>query len=235
MTTYRIKFSKNDSAKFISHLDVMRCFQRAIKRADLPIGYSKGFNPHQLMSFAQPLTLGTTSTGEYGDFEFAEALPASEIKERLNAVMPTGFAIENVVRLKEKTLNSMASVEGASYTVKFLKGITADMLKNGLDGYLNRDEIIVVKKTKKSCKQANIRGDILEIKDISENGSAEIFMLLNAGSRHNLKPDSVVESICDYFGIPYDKFCAAYNRVNLFRLDENNKLVGLDEGVSADE
>lgn len=235
MITYRIKFSKNDNAKYISHLDVMRCFQRAIKRADLPIGYSKGFNPHQLMSFAQPLTLGTTSTGEYGDFEFEQALSAEEIKERLNAVMPVGFGIENAVRLKEKTLNSMASVEGASYTVKFLKGITADMLENGLDGYIAQDEILVVKKTKKSCKEANIREDILEIRNISQDGEAEVFMLLNAGSRHNLKPDSVVESLCDYFGVPFDKFCAAYNRVNLFRLDENNRLVGLDVGVSADE
>lgn len=235
MITYRIKFSKSDDVKFVSHLDVMRIFQRAIKRAGLPIGYSKGFNPHQLMSFAQPLTLGTTSTGEYGDFEFEYELPASEIQERLNSAMPTGFGIENVVKLKEKTVNSMASVDGASYTVKFVKDITEDMLKDGLSGYINRDEILVVKKTKKSCKEANIREDILEIKDISENGEPEIFMLLNAGSRHNLKPDSVVESLCCYFGVAYNKFCAKYNRVNLFRRDENGKLVGLDVGVSADE
>ena len=57
MIAYRIKFEKGDDVKFISHLDVMRYFQRAIKRAELPIGYSQGFNPHQLMSFASPLTL----------------------------------------------------------------------------------------------------------------------------------------------------------------------------------
>lgn len=235
MTVYRIKFRKGDEVKFISHLDVMRYFQRAIKRAELPIGYSKGFNPHQLMSFASPLTLGTTSEGEYGDFEFSEELPTEEIKDRLNAVMPIGFSVANVVKLKEKTVNSMAAVEAASYTVTFLKGITPEMLKEGLKGYIKQEEIIVTKKTKKSCKEVNIREDILTLNDISSKGKAALYMLLNAGSRRNLKPESVVESLCNYFGVEYEKFMVRYNRVDMYRRDEKGRILSLDDGVGADE
>ncbi|MBQ2753446.1 MAG: DUF2344 domain-containing protein [Firmicutes bacterium] len=235
MIAYRIKFEKGDDVKFISHLDVMRYFQRAIKRAALPIGYSQGFNPHQLMSFASPLTLGTTSEGEYGDFEFKEALPSKEIKDRLNAVMPVGFKVANVVRLKEKTLNSMAAVDAASYTVTFNKGITADMLKEGLKGYIKQQEIVVVKKTKKSCKEVNIREDILTLNDISANSKASLYMLLSAGSRRNLKPESVVESLCNYFNVPYEKFMVSYNRVDMYRRNEKDEIVSLDSGVGIDE
>ncbi|MGL4790895.1 MAG: TIGR03936 family radical SAM-associated protein, partial [Anaerotignaceae bacterium] len=66
MMTYRFKFTKGPQVKFIGHLDVMQTFQRTIKRANLPIAYSQGFNPHQLLSFASPLSLGYTSEGEYG-------------------------------------------------------------------------------------------------------------------------------------------------------------------------
>ena len=61
----RIRFAKYGALKFIGHLDVMRYFQKAIRRADLPIAYSEGFSPHQIMSFAAPLSVGHTSEGEY--------------------------------------------------------------------------------------------------------------------------------------------------------------------------
>ena len=70
----RIKFSKNGPLKFIGHLDVMRYFQKAIRRSSIPIAYSEGFNPHQIMSFASPLSVGHTSQGEYMDIEVTSFL-----------------------------------------------------------------------------------------------------------------------------------------------------------------
>ena len=80
---YRIKYTKGPELRFVSHLDLMRLFQRAVRRAGLPIGYSHGFNPHQLMSFGNPLSLGMTSTGEYCDFEFEKVSFANQ--EELDA------------------------------------------------------------------------------------------------------------------------------------------------------
>jgi len=66
---YRFKLYKGDEIKYIGHLDLLVAFQRVLKRADILFAYSQGFNPHQLVAFASPLSLGLTSTAEYGDFQ----------------------------------------------------------------------------------------------------------------------------------------------------------------------
>ena len=75
----RIKFAKTGVMKFVGHLDVMRYFQKAIRRAELPIAYSEGFSPHMLLSFASPLGVGISSTGEYFDMVLAEDMKTDEI------------------------------------------------------------------------------------------------------------------------------------------------------------
>ena len=89
----RVKFAKYGAVKFIGHLDVMRYFQKANRRAELNIVYSQGFNPHQIMSFAAPLGVGLTSDGEYVDLELHEMDTPEEMIARLNATMNEGFLI----------------------------------------------------------------------------------------------------------------------------------------------
>ena len=87
----RIKFKKYGSMKFIGHLDVMRYFQKVMRRAGVDICYSGGFSPHQVMSFASPLGVGVTSEGEYVDIEVHSSESSSVMVKRLNAVMTEGF------------------------------------------------------------------------------------------------------------------------------------------------
>jgi radical SAM-linked protein len=89
----RIKFAKTGHMKFVGHLDTMRYFQKAIRRAELPVAFSGGYSPHMIMSFAAPLGVGTTSLGEYFDMELTETVPTKEIEDRLNAVMAEGVSI----------------------------------------------------------------------------------------------------------------------------------------------
>lgn len=89
----RIKFAKTGVMKFVGHLDVMRYFQKAIRRAELPIAYSEGFSPHMLLSFASPLGVGISSTGEYFDMVLAEDMKTDEIVKRLNATMVEGMEV----------------------------------------------------------------------------------------------------------------------------------------------
>ena len=79
----RIKFAKTGVMKFVGHLDVMRYFQKAIRRAELPIAYSEGFSPHMLLSFASPLGVGISSTGEYFDMVLACLLYTSDAADEL--------------------------------------------------------------------------------------------------------------------------------------------------------
>ena len=107
MKKLRLKFSKNGPIKFIGHLDVMRYFQKAIRRADIDIKYSEGFSPHQLLSFAQPLSVGATSDGEYLDMTVNTMISTEDIKERLNAVMNEGISILAVEELSENAEKAM--------------------------------------------------------------------------------------------------------------------------------
>ena len=98
----RIKFTKTGAMKFVGHLDTMRYFQKAIRRAELPVAFSGGYSPHMIMSFAAPLGVGTTSLGEYFDMELTEKVPTAEIEDRLNAVMVEGVTISSA-RQVERT------------------------------------------------------------------------------------------------------------------------------------
>ena len=92
----RIKFAKAGIARFIGHLDVMRYFQKAVRRAGIAIRYSGGFSPHQLMSFAAPLGVGITSNGEYLDIEVEDDEDTATMKARLNQVMAEGFSVKSL-------------------------------------------------------------------------------------------------------------------------------------------
>jgi len=86
MSKKRLKFSKTGMGKFISHLDLLRTFTRAIHRADLPVKYSQGFNPHQLITFSLPLPIGVTSETEFVDIDFEDTASDAQIMEKLNAI-----------------------------------------------------------------------------------------------------------------------------------------------------
>ena len=122
----RIKFAKSGAMRFIGHLDVMRFFQKAIRRAGIDVAYSEGFSPHQIMSFAAPLGVGLTSNGEYLDIEVRSHAGAEDMKRRLEAVMVEGMEILSVTALEEGTRNAMASVAAAEYSVRFRQGYAPD-------------------------------------------------------------------------------------------------------------
>ena len=120
----RIKFSKTGAMKFIGHLDTMRFFQKAIRRADIPVAYSEGFSPHMIMSFAAPLGVGTTSSGEYFDMQLAKDMPTKELVRRMNTAMVEGIEVLSAVRVEDgKASKAMSLVAAADYEVTFREGI----------------------------------------------------------------------------------------------------------------
>ena len=117
----RIKFEKDGVMRYIGHLDIMRYFQKAIRRAEIDIKYSTGFSPHQIMSFAAPLGVGHISYGEYFDIEVNSHNGKQDMIERLNAAMVPGIRITNVVELPDNAGNAMATVAAARYKVELKK------------------------------------------------------------------------------------------------------------------
>lgn len=228
---YRFKFEKFGTIKFIGHLDVVIVFQRALKRADIPIAYSNGFNPHQLISFALPLSLGYTSIGEYGDFQLQTEENPEELKEKINNALPEGLVITELIKLKEGVKNTMASVCAASYDIYFDETISPEDVKNNLSSFINQNEILVMKKTKKNFKETDIKPDILGAEDISADGKGVLKVLVNAGSVKNLKPESVAEGFCIFINKEYNRYKTAFRRNEMYMKNSEEKLVPLTDGV----
>lgn len=189
----RIKFSKHGPVKFIGHLDVMRYFQKAMRRASIDIKYSEGFSPHQIMSFASPLGVGLTSSGEYMDIEVNGLVDCQEMMERLNGVMVEGIQVLECRKLDDHAKNGMSLVAAADYTVSFREGKAPADTKtffSGMETFYAQEHIVVVKKTKKGEKEVDIKPFIYELRAAEDR----VFMKVSAGSQDNLKPELVMEA-----------------------------------------
>ena len=152
----RVKFSKHGAMKFIGHLDIMRYFQKAIRRAEIPIVFTEGFSPHMVMSFASPLGVGIESEGEYMDIEIKEPLSTEEAVRRLDAVMSEGMRILDFRQIpEEKASNAMALVAAADYRIRFREGYEPDLdWKKLYTAFLEQPSISIIKKTKKKRDRA---------------------------------------------------------------------------------
>lgn len=114
----RIKFRKYGCMKFIGHLDIMRFFQKVMRRADIPIAFTGGFSPHMIMSFANPLGVGVTSDGEYFDIELTEAIDMKAAVVRMNQVVVEGIDIVNMVPISDDKKQTGMSIVAASASVR---------------------------------------------------------------------------------------------------------------------
>lgn len=243
----RIKFKKSGSMIFIGHLDVMRYFQKAIRRADIDIAYSQGFNPHQIMSFAAPLGVGLYSDGEYLDIECNSVTSSKDMEQKLNSVMVEGFEIINVRSLPENVGNAMASVAAAKYEVRLRYDSIKDFDYIGqLAGFYKQEQILVKKQTKKSEKELDIKPHIYELsvcyEEDTDSNSNTIFkpvftMMVDASSSGNIKPSLVLQAFYDYAKLTSNEFewivkrCDTYtnigteNRMQFVPLDEVGEII----------
>ena len=225
----RIKFRKNGVMKFIGHLDIMRYFQKAIRRAEIPIAFTSGYSPHMIMSFANPLGVGLTSDGEYFDIELTESLASKEAVRRLNEQMVDGMEIVSFVQIPDdKKSKGMSIVAGAYYLSSVKNGSLPEDLAEKLEAFYAQNEICVVKKTKKSEKEVDIRQMIYKL----ECRDGKIYMRVAAGSVQNLKPELVTEAFVRYLGIDAEEVTFTHHRLETFAESENTEgkmiLVPLD-------
>ncbi len=227
----RIKFRKYGVMKFIGHLDVMRYFQKVMRRADIPIAFTGGYSPHMIMSFAQPLGVGITSDGEYLDIELTEPISSEEAVKQMNATMVEGIEVVSFVQIaEEKKASGMTITAAADYIVtlpetrktsEITKQVPEDWHEK-LQKFMAQDAIEILKKTKKSEKEVDIKPMIYDLK-IVENG---IYMFLATGSEQNLKPDLVMEAFLKFIG--EEDIPLHFHRLDVYAHDEKGLLVPLE-------
>lgn len=228
MLKIRIKFQKYGIMKFIGHLDVMRYFQKAIRRAGIDIAYSGGYSPHQIMSFAAPLGVGLTSDGEYLDIEVNETKSSEESVAALNRVGAEGIHIVSYRLLEDKAPNAMSIVAAADYRVSFREGKGLQGWQEKLVEFYGQPELVITKKTKKSEREVNLKPLIysLAVEDDS------IYMRLCTGSVENVKPELVMEAFYHSLGMEMPEFALLIHRQEIYADmgDEGeHKFVSLEE------
>lgn len=208
----RIKYAKLGNLKFIGHLDVMRYFQKEIRRAGLHVSYSKGYSPHQIISFAAPLAMGITSEGEYFDGEFDEITHSKDMIEAMNRVSVDDIVVTECVLMPEDAKNAMSVVAASDYLISFKDKEVEKKIFSVVDDFAVKEEIIILKKTKKKEQEENIRPGIQKL-ERREDG---LYMLLSTGSSYNLKPDLVMEALCGFAGCDYDFFQFGIHRLETY-------------------
>lgn len=194
---YRIMFEKTDAAKYIAHLDLNRIFQRACRRAGLPLAFSQGFNPHPKISFAIPLAVGVAGEGEFMELELTEALDSDQVCQRLNEKLPVGIKIlaGAVVQDKEKPL--MARVTRATYRFIYpaSANITASLLRSALEEIMNKTTIEVHRVVKRKNRQVDIRPYIFTLAGEIKAGRAQVTAEMAVGTQGNVKPVELITEL----------------------------------------
>ncbi|HEY8422390.1 MAG TPA: TIGR03936 family radical SAM-associated protein [Thermoclostridium sp.] len=189
----RFQFERREELKYIGHLDVMRLFERAFKRAEIPVTHSQGFNPRPHIVFAQPMPLGLSSDGEFADVELDGSIDTGAFIEKLNRALPDGI---RVVDARENTgkKNIMAIVEAARYRIDFKAGVNPD-IESIISNVLGRKRIIVIKKTKSGEREFDIRPLIYELSGEISNDTGYFNVLLSAGQDDNVRPELFITGV----------------------------------------
>lgn len=204
LSNYVLKYSRDERVKYISHLDFIRMFHRAVRRAGLLMTFSQGFNPHPVMTVAMPLSVGVTSACEYMKIGFEGDYSETEIKERINEAFPLGYEVLSVVKTEGKQ-HDFVKLDRALYIVE----IECNANAFDVDAFLENKELLVMKKTKSGEKEADIRPYIYKfsVEDEQDNKML-VKMCLAAGNTYNLKVDTVIDAMKKYTdGLEIEFFC----------------------------
>lgn len=207
----RVKYCKDGPIKYISHLNLAQVFTRALRRADLPVVISGGFNPRFRISFGPPLPLGISSSSEYLDIRLEEEVKVEELTERLNLILPQGLKILQAKIIPSSAGSLVKIIDKASYVITLkikeklldsaaknqeneLKKLEQEIEKNN-KRFLNLDEITVEKQTKNGIKRVDIRPSILDIKvQKFKSPILKLSLEIRIGQQGNLNPRYVARA-----------------------------------------
>ncbi len=226
----RIRFEKQGSLIYVGHLDLMRYFQKAVKRSGIEIRYSEGFNPHQIMSFAAPLGVGIESFGEYIDIDILKEISCEEAIQKLNENMVEGLKITSFKYLNDTDEKCMSCFCAASYKIEDRDNNSyygfdinnSKTINSLIDNFMSSESIVITKETKKATRELDLKPLIYDFK-FKDNA---FFMTVSSGSVDNIKPELVLETF--YNSINKNIFDMAITRLDMYTSNEAG-LVSLSE------
>ncbi len=230
----RIRFTKHGAVRYIGHLDVMRYFQKCIRRAKVNVSYTGGYSPHQVMTFASPLGVGMESEGEYMDIGIDDEHPdTGSILESLNEASVPGIRIRSVKVLPEDAGNAMASVYASEYEIRFFedkKDLCPDAktLHEAIEKMLSSETCVYHKETRKTSRDINLKEFIYKL-ETEEDDEPVVRMTINSSSADSIKPAFVMEYLFDLAGCSLTDNALKITRLDMFTQGENGELISLED------
>ena len=227
----RIQFTKEEPVRYISHLDLARAFERALRRAKLPIALSEGFNPHSKVAYASALSVGVTSSSEFVDIELRETLPADMAVRALRQQLPAGLNIVDYRMLERNPAALMKIVNLAGYTleVPLARPVGENELRAQLALLMRAKEIIFTRTSPKGTRTIDLRPLIREL-DLLEAGAERVKLALQVyiTDKGSVKPQEVLQVLRGQYMVPLRDDAAVMHRKFLGVLRNNNLLSPLD-------
>lgn len=215
----RIRYSKGEAIKFISHHDEFRLWERALRRADLPLLYKQGFNPQPHIQFAAPLGVGITGDNELLDIILSPPTPVTEVAERLRAVMPPGVVVQSVDEVALGSTALQTLLIGADYTIILFAGpgeIGAGEIEARIEAFWAQETIWRERERKGKRYTYNLRPLIFELRYLGYDAASEehrIFLRVQMRSGATGRPDEVVDAL------GFDDFARTLRRDHIYLSD----------------
>lgn len=189
----RMKFTKQGPVRFLSHLDLLRCIERALRRGQIPVAYTVGFHPRIRISFGPALALGHSSQCEWMDVDMADDVDVDDVSRRLSAALPVGCEIRAARLLESGARALQAAVQRACYRVVLDPAdAPPDDLPARVEAFLARQEIPLSKKN----KVVNLRAFVHELR-VCEEAPPTLEMTLRVGQEGSVRPEDVLTALCE--------------------------------------
>ncbi len=198
-TRFRLRYTKGEDLRYLSHLELLRAWERTLRRSGLPLGMSQGFRPHLKMAFGPPLPVGYTSIAEYMDLEFAKP-PAADLEDALNVLLPPGLTVTGWRPIVYKTASLMAMVDLATYRVRFTDsflesgGVSPDafedLLLEGISSLLEATSLPVRRPGAEGVKEFDARPSLESLVPLA--GARALDVGIRFTPRAQARPDELV-------------------------------------------
>lgn len=186
---YRIRFAKRGRARFASHRDFQRAFERALRRAGVPMAYSAGFSPHPKISYANAAATGAASEAEYVEIGTSAEVDPGRLADELDAALPHGFDIVEVV--PALTSDFAARLQASQWRVD-LPGVTPLQCRAAIAGLLDQDVVEVTRMTKKGPRTFDVRAELLSITCVDDEAEYAILHMVVRHGTPSVRPDDVL-------------------------------------------
>lgn len=196
MQRLRVTFSRGEGVKYLSHLDIMRLWERALRRADIPLAYSQGFSPHPKISIAAPLPIGVTSDGELMDLFLRKTISPFFLMKEMSEQMPAGIALVAVEQVSPKLPSLQSQVRQAEYRVNLETDKAKADVEQALDSFMANEHFPWQHHREGEVRQYDLRAlvDSLWLIDWQESGCA-IGMCLRTGSEATGRAEQVIRAL----------------------------------------